>query len=336
LRKAREWLKYWFRQPVASRVYCTYFDSAYLARGIVMLRSLRLHDPSARIFVLALDESCAHVLQNSCDRGVHVIETETLHAAAPELRRIREQRSLWAYYATQKPALALYIMESEPRPAAVAYIDADTWFFGDPSPMVREIGSASVGLSPHRFPASSQHLTIYGVYNAGCIYWRNDETGRRCLTDWRDDCLKWCEETAEPDGRFMNQGYLNRWPERYPGVHVVQHPGSNLAPWNIDSHLLAHDGERVTVDGQPLIFYHFSGISRDPEGQWFCHYPRFERQFDLACKSIYHPYILAVEAESRRLKELCGIDGMGSVRPMSDWPVAFQFRPPACAGGLQP
>lgn len=320
----------------ASHVYCTYFDSAFLARGITMLRSLRRHDPAARILVLALDELCARVLRDCFASDLRVIETETLHTAVPELRRIRDQRSAWAYYATQKPALVLFTMESVPRPEAVIYIDADTWFFGGPSPMFKEIGAASVGISPHRFSDSLQHLIIYGRYNAGCIYWRADETGRRCLTNWRDDCLEWCAEQVQPDGRFMNQGYLNLWPERYPGVHIVQHSGSNLAPWNVDGHLLGRDGEGVTVDGQPLIFYHFSGVSRDTEGQWYSHYPRFERHFDLVCELIYHPYILALEAESRWLKGAYGIEGTGTVRSMSEWPSVVQFRPSARSAILQP
>lgn len=319
-------IAHWWGRSTALDVYCTYFDSAYLARGIVMLRSLRHYDPSARIVALTLDALCASALRGEfgSDTQIQVIETKTLHAAFPELRLIREQRSTWAYYATQKPALVVFAMGSHPPPAGVTYIDADTWFFGDPSATRDEIGIASVGIWPHRFPVSLQGLAVYGVYNAGCVYWRNDETGRRCLSDWRDECLRWCDATVESDGRFMNQGYLNSWPARFSGVHVVQHPGSNLAPWNVDGHVLSVDGGQVKVDGASLVFYHFSGLSRDAEGRWFNHYP-IGRQADLICESIYRPYILAVEAEGRKLQRSHGIDGTGSVRAMADWPTAFQF-----------
>jgi hypothetical protein len=125
----------------------------------------------------------------------------------------------------------------------------------------------------------------------------------------------------------MNQGYLNLWPERYTGVHVIQHPGANLAPWNVDGHLLACDGRNVTVDGRPLIFYHFSGVHRDAEGRWYSYSPHLNRQFDLACESIYHPYLRALEAESGRLKEAYGIEGIGTVRSISEWPCAVRFGP---------
>jgi len=295
----------------------------YLARGITMLRSLRRLDRKADVLVLALDNLSAPALRDEFKDGVRVIETDTLHAAVPQLRTIRSQRSTWAYYATQKPALALFAMESETNPQWVMSVDADTWFFADPRPMFDEIGRLSVAISPHRFPTELRHLAIFGAYNAGCIYWRNDATGRRCLAEWRDECLAWCAEEPQPDGRFMNQGYLNLWPQRYPEVHILRHPGANLAPWNVDGHCLQHRRKRVIVDGQSLIFYHFHALSRDDEGSWYSHFPHLERQFSLVWDSIYHPYLLAVETESRRLLDVYGTPGIGTVRPMTDWPTVI-------------
>lgn len=309
------------------RVYCTYFDSAYLARGIAMLRSLRRHDPNARILVVALDELSRRAVLARFGPRIRVIGTGPLHTAVPDLRDAQAARSPWAYYATQKPVVAQFAMESHPRPECVVYIDADTWFFAEPTPFFEEVGEASVAISPNRFPPALQHLESFGRYCAGFIYWRNDQTARRCLTDWRDDCLDWCAEQPQPDGRFMNQGYLNRWPERYPAVHLVQHPGMNLAPWNIDGHHLDRNPAGITVDGSPLIFYHFHGLERQPDGRWFTKFPHLERQLDLARDAIYLPYLAAVEAERRGLIEDFGVEGTGAVRPTWDTPPILEFAP---------
>jgi hypothetical protein len=309
------------------RAYCTYFDSHYLALGLAMLRSLRTYDPSAAIHVLALDSLCARVLSDLFGSAIHVISMETLRAKHRSLPAPGGDRTTWAFYATHKPALALFTLLSDTRPASVTYIDADAWFFGDPSPLFAEMGAASIGLSPHRFHAATQHLAVYGTYNAGCIYWRADRTARQCVRDWQRDCLDWCGEEARADGRFMNQGYLNRWPKRYPGVHIIQHPGVNLAPWNIDGHLLARQGNLITVDGLALIFYHFSGIMRNGEGQWYSFYPPLHRQSDLALEAIYAPYLSAVESERRLLVQAYGIDGTGSVRSLSIGPDAVRLYP---------
>jgi hypothetical protein len=162
------------------RIYCTHFDSRYLARGIAMLRSLRRFDACSPIQVLALDEQCATILADIFQGDIRLITTATLHERFPALRPLRERRSRWAYYATLKPAAAVHTIENAPQSSVVAFIDADTWFFSDPTPMFAEFGAASVGLSPHRFSPELQHLIVFGQYNAGCVLWRADEEGLRC------------------------------------------------------------------------------------------------------------------------------------------------------------
>jgi hypothetical protein len=301
--------------------YCTYFDSHYLARGMVMLRSLLRWDPTAALYVLALDDLCARVLARTFRARVAVVDAGTLYAREPALAARRGGRSTWAFYATHKPVLVRYLLGQTPQPA-LTFIDADTWFFADPAPMFAEIAAASIALTPHRFDPASLHLAIYGTYNAGCITWANDATALACVSDWRAQCLAWCEEATLPDGRFMNQGYLDAWPQRYGGVHVVRHPGVNLAPWNVDGHSLACSGRGIDVDGAPLVFYHFSGLVRDARGRWFSIYPHPVRQRALAHDALYAPYIAAVEAEAARLMMRYAITGIGSVRDLALGPHA--------------
>jgi len=310
------------------RRYCTYFDSAYLARGIAMLDSLLRHDPAADVLVLPLDPLCGRVLRHRFAARVRILEPEALYPAEPRLPALRDRRTTWAFYATQKPAFALLALDFDPRPDWLMFVDADTWFFDSPDPLFREIGDASIAVSPHRFPSTLQHLEQFGIYNAGCICWRNDATGRRCLSDWRDDCLNWCDEAPQPDGRFMNQGYLNNWPERYPKVRLIAHPGVNLAPWNIDGHTLSREQGKIAVDGRPIVFYHYHGLLRDAARQWCSFFPHLERQPEFARQWIYRPYLAAVEAEARELKQRFGIEGLGTQRQTAGWIPSVRFERP--------
>ena len=47
---------------MAKRVYCTYFDHNYLARGLALYHSLQRHAPGARLWVLCLSEACYRTL----------------------------------------------------------------------------------------------------------------------------------------------------------------------------------------------------------------------------------------------------------------------------------
>jgi len=289
------------------RAYVTYFDQHYLPRALVMLRSLRRHDPQAAIFALCFDQASFDVISGLGDSGILATSSEAVATFEPGLLACSD-RSRWAFYGTHKPVLALYALNRRPELGSVACIDADTQFFASPAPLFDEIGETSIAVSPHRFSQPYEAWRKFGLYNAGFIHWRNDELGRRCLADYRADCLNWCEHSLEPDGRFMNQGYLNAWPERYRNVCVIRHPGVNLAWWNIASHVIAAAGDGVSVDGEPLIFCHFSQIVLDEIGIWRA--PRdFGDNLLPALRAIYHPYLQGVERTERWLRRRGVLNG---------------------------
>ena len=76
---------------------------------------------------------------------------------------------------------------------------------------------------------------------------------------WRERCTKWCYDIVE-EARFADQKYLDSWPERFPNVTVLEHKGANLARWNCMIYELQLDNGSVSVDGLPLIFYHFNSF----------------------------------------------------------------------------
>jgi hypothetical protein len=305
--------------PAAKRrAFCTYFDSNYLSRGIVMLGSLLKHDPSASAHVLCLDETTERVLNTQFPSRVKTIPLERVSAFDPRLPALRATRGLWAYYATHKPTFLRYVMQEYGPFEWVAFIDADTAFYGSLSPVFEEIADASIGLSPHRFSPANSESSKYGVFNAGFICFRDDPEGRLCLSDWQEDCIEWCHDMVLPDGRFMNQGYLTRWPERYRNVAIIRHPGANVAPWNLGSHRIEFANGSVTVDGETLIFFHFSGIRRFKDGSWGARYD--VRPFPGVLPKLYQPYIARIERTRKRLLAVYGEAGTGSVRAEQNQP----------------
>jgi hypothetical protein len=282
------------------RAYITYFDQRYLSRAVVMMRSLRHHDPEHEIFALCFDEVAEAVTAALGDEKIVVISGRSLQAFDSGLAACRD-RTRWAFYATHKPILPMYVLERRPDLIAVTHVDADVWFFSSPATLFGMIGEASIALSPHRFAMGRERAAQVGLFNAGFIHWRHDALGLRCLSDYRADCLRWCEDRIEPDGRYMNQGYLTTWPDRYPGVHVIRHPGVNLAPWNIAAHSLDSAGE-LHVDGVPLVFYHYSNVILDPAGIWRTNYREFGANLDFARWAIYRPYLKAIERAERWIR----------------------------------
>ena len=159
-------------------------------------------------------------------------------------------------------------------------------------------------------------MSVYGQFNAGFLLCRHDVRALAVIREWRDQCAEWCHNTVEADGRFMDQGYLNTWMERHPGVVALSHPGENLAPWNVGTHRLAYDGQRMRVDGSPLITFHFSGLRRGPEGQWRTFYAWPSMRQPLVQRRVYAPYLQTLEGIRAGLRERHGVEGLGTVREL--------------------
>jgi hypothetical protein len=244
-----------------TRDFCTYFDARYLARGLALVSSLHRHCPDHRLWVLCLDDDCYAALQRLAVANLVPIRLEDFERGDAALQAAKRNRSLFEYYFTCTPSLPLFILRRDPTVNLLTYLDADLFFFHDPEPIFEEIGAASIAIVPHRFPASKRHFERYGIFNVGWLTFRRDAAGLACLEWWRRQCLDWCFDRDEP-GRFADQKYLDDWPVRFPGVHVIGHAGANLASWNLLNHRLAERNGHVWVDDQPLLFFHFHHLKR--------------------------------------------------------------------------
>jgi len=240
--------------------WCTMVSSDYLARALVLYRSLAAVEHGTHLRVCCLDELTHSVLSRMELPGLTPFGIEELEAFDPELREVRSRRTPWEYAMTLKPSLCRYAFEQSRGAGALAYGDADLMFFGDSMALVEELGEGSMLLVPHRYPPEREWMAeLWGRYNAGTIVLRRTAETEEALRWWRHRCLEWCHRRPE-DGRWADQRYLDEWPRRYPGMRVLHHPGGGLAPWNGYRHELTRVDGTLLVDGRPLIFYHHQGL----------------------------------------------------------------------------
>ena len=240
--------------------FCTLFDANYLPRGLVMHRSLRAVLPESRLHVFCMDDASKQLLDELAEPGLDTVTLAELERGDPDLAAVRPSRSQVEYYWTATPSVCRHVLERDPALDAITYLDADLMFFSSPRPLLDELGEDSILIVPHRFSPPWADHEKHGVYNVGWVTFRRDERGRTALAWWRDRCLEWCYAQVE-ETRFGDQKYLDDWPERFAGVHVLQHPGGGLGPWNVPRHRLSkHDGS-ITVDGERLVFFHYHALA---------------------------------------------------------------------------
>lgn len=276
---------------LARRNYCSYFDHRYLPRGLVLMESIWRYNPDSHFYVLCLDDECKNLLDRIADSRIIGIPLATLEAFDPELSAAKATRSTVEYYFTCTPCLPNYLFQTFLELDAITYLDADLWFFADPELVYAEIGDASIAITPHRFSPERRHLERYGRYNVGWITWKNDADGRRCIEDYRRNCIAWCYDRLE-DGRFADQKYLDRWPSSYGTVHEIAHIGVNLAPWNVNGCVLSAANGLLFANDKRVIFFHFHALRQMPDGRWMTSIDgETATRHPLLTEGIYRPYV---------------------------------------------
>ncbi len=281
--------------------FCTYFDVNYLSRGLALHRSLSEVCGDFELFVLCMDSAAYDSLKELRLPRITPIMLDALEEADPDLLHSKNNRSKIEYYFTCTPALPRYIMNRRNEVDLITYLDADLFFFSDPAPLFDELGNGSVAIVGHRFPASLRDREQYGIYNVGWLSFRRDDAGLECLEWWRARCIEWCYDRVEGN-RFADQKYLDDWPERFRNVVVLKHAGANLAPWNLGNHSVTAKAHKVTVDGSPLVFFHFHGLKQ--VGRWL--YDPGWKEYGISPSEvlrsrIYLPYIRVLRDIARML-----------------------------------
>ncbi len=279
--------------------FCAYFDHRYFDHGVALYTSLMRHCPGARLWVLCLSEECHRAITALALPNLVPVALAEFEAGNSALAAAKANRSTIEYYFTCTPSLMDWIFKRDPEIGVLTYLDTDMFFFSSPMPIFQAFEGYSSLIIGHRFPPALKKQEIYGKYNVGWISFRRDRHGLDCLTWWRDRCLEWCYDELDGD-RFADQKYLDRFPEMFEGVLVLENPGANLAPWNMASHHLEACAGDLLVDGQPLIFFHFHNFKRVGPFWHTRHRENAIKRQPFLARALYRPYIKALAAAAEQ------------------------------------
>lgn len=264
----------------------------HLFRMLALYSTLSVCCPDFMLYILCASEPVFEILSKiGFERIVPVLLADLERADEP-LLAAKSNRSFHHYCWTLKSAFLYYIMNQAPDAQYYAHVDADLFFFSSPVAIFAEDPSASVYLTHHRNSKWFEPFyDISGIYNTGFVGFGNDPSAREISQLWRDRCLEDCS-VGESAGRknFGDQRHVEDWPRKFRNIHVVNTIGANAAMWNIQNYRVSSRDGRVFLDNEPLIFYHFSGLTiLSPVEFNLCWYYRIEDHPTL--ELIYLPYI---------------------------------------------
>jgi hypothetical protein len=308
--------------------FCTLFDSHYFSRGIAMYESLARSCDNFHLFVFAFDDACLQTLISL--QFPHMTVISLAEFEDDELLRVKPGRTIAEYCWTCTSSTILYVLEQF-HVDQCTYLDADLFFFSSPTILFEEMGRRSILITEHRYTPKYDKAKKSGTYCVQFISFRNDTNGLKALRWWRERCLEWCFARLE-DGKFGDQLYLEDWPTRFEGVHVLKHLGGGLAPWNIQQYDMMIQGtqlfgkERLTGKEFPAVFYHFHYVRLFRNG--LVELGRRELSSEILTL-LYRPYLRALYGVGERLRKFpISFDphGMSDYKRSLKTPLLFLYR----------
>lgn len=284
----------------------TIASNNYLALARVFAESYRRHHPGAEIWVAIADRLDPRVDYQAFP--FRVVFAEEL--GIPAFPSFAFRYDVLELNTAIKPWVFAFLRDRQGRDRAL-YFDPDI-LVADALP---ELEAALEGhqavLTPHlarpldnQHRPSERHIRMAGVYNLGFVGLRLDAGTARFLDWWQERLYRFC--LIDPHhGLFVDQAWMDFAPAFLERVAVLRSPRLNVAYWNLAHRTLERRGDTVTVDGEPLGFFHFSGVTVGELGSLSRHQDRVDiRQLPAAAGLLDDYQRLALAAGHERLREL--------------------------------
>ena len=245
------------QQPL---VFFTICSKNFLAYARTLCASVREQHPGAVFYVALCDRIDGMI--DPADEPFEILLPEQL--AIPDFAGMAERYNITELNTAIKPFVFEYLfgVRGETR---VAYIDPDILVVSPLIDVVEHLGvDADAILTPHVLdPAENVEIDDIkmlqlGTYNLGFVALHGTPEVREIVRWWARRLEHQCVIDV-PNGLFVDQKWADLLPSFIPRTLVLHHPGYNVAYWNLPQRKVVRDDAGWTVNGRPLVFFHFSG-----------------------------------------------------------------------------
>lgn len=304
--------------------FCTLFNKVYLDKGLALFDSLKQTSSSFQLYVLSMDDITYKVLSDQNEPNLIPIKLEDFEN--DELQKAKANRKFSEYCWTCSSWLVSYILDTY-HPDYCTYIDADLYFYSDPSVIIDEMKekNASVQVISHHFAdlISEQASISVGKYCVEFNTFRNDNNGRMLLDIWKGQVLKDCSVNKKK-GICGDQKYLDNWVNDYPFVMEINNVGAGIGPWNLCQYQWhPNDKSSQFVVSRwdrkgPIVFVHYENINYLNESTAISPFVYSWKANKKFIDSLYVPYLQKLKHIKGLLKSQYGIDVLIRVHPNNE------------------
>ncbi|AYH45333.1 glycosyltransferase [Azoarcus sp. DN11] len=255
----------------------TIVSNNYLHFARTLLQSVRVNEPNADLFCVIVDRDMAPAenLQNEFAS----ISLENIDL--PDRERFIFQYSILELNTAVKPWAFEFLLRKEY--GSVTYIDPDILLYR-PLIEVSEFheAGADIVVTPHLLAPicddkSPSELDIRraGTYNFGFCSLKNSQNSHAFVSWWQGKLLRECVVDHDR-GIFVDQSWIDLVPGLFDRVAILRHPGYNVAYWNLAQRNVVKTAKgQWEVDGESLVFFHYSGFNPEKPERFSKHQNRF-------------------------------------------------------------
>jgi SAM-dependent methyltransferase/glycosyltransferase involved in cell wall biosynthesis len=241
---------------------CTIIAKNYIGPARVLAESFYEHHPDGRMSVLVIDDFDRYL--EPSDEPFELIDIDSI--GLDERDRMAASYDVTELSTAVKPWLLRRLLNRSDC-QAITYLDPDIWIHDSLEEVEGLALERGLVLNPHLtaplpddgLRPNDQDILVAGAYNLGFISMRAGRESDELLDWWSKRLLRDC--VMDPaNGYFVDQRWIDLAAALFPDPEILRDPGYNLAYWNLPRRALRRDGDRYTVDGRPLRFFHFSGF----------------------------------------------------------------------------
>ena len=284
------------------RNFCTHFNIKYLSKAIALHESMEANIKDYHLFMFIFDDQSFIFLKEAKLPNVDLIYYKEFEN--DELLKIKTERSLKEYLWTVTPFTLTYVFNNF-KVDECTYIDADIYFFNDPSPVFKEVTKYNAIITEHRYHNINDQTFVSGRFCVQFNSFVRTESSIKVLNDWKNLVAEWCFDRQE-NGLFGDQMYLDTWPTKYSDIHIAKHLGIGVAPWNILNYIEFENAPKVSAihkasnQRTQIIFYHFHDLTIF--SNHFADLGKYSINKSIL-NYIYKPYLVAIKAANEKILE---------------------------------
>ncbi|MEJ8859989.1 glycosyltransferase [Variovorax robiniae] len=228
----------------------------------VLLTSAKRHHPEATFYLCLADKISSE--RAFYPDNVEIVLAEDLDI--PDFKSFAFRYDVMEFNTALKPFMFRHLLEKEHR--SVIYFDPDIEVFR----RLEEVCSlldegASFVLTPHLTRPAERDMypddvgiMRAGIYNLGFLAVGASHETNHILRWWSRRLMYQCIND-QASGIFVDQKFMDLIPGFADGAKILRDASYNVAYWNLHQRALDGFNGEWTVNGRPLCFFHFSGIS---------------------------------------------------------------------------